>query len=261
MARQRRHTSRRRRRGRFRGLYRALSILAVAAALIVACVVFFRINEVSVQGNVRYTAQEIIQASGVELGDNLITLPKCRVAGTLIARLPYVRSVSIHRQFPDGVLLAVSEHTAAAAVSDGEDWWYIAEQGKLLEEVAEPGDVMPITGLQAVAPLLSEPLEVAQEEHSTLEYVLALLGELSQRGMLQDCTALDCTAAASMTLHYGIYEVKLPRRADYSQYLSLLQAAIADEKMPQGVPGTFDLTVQDGRAYFQPDHSAGGGTQ
>ena len=51
MARQRRHSTRRRRRGRFSGLYRLLSILAVAAAIAVACVVFFRINEVTVAGN------------------------------------------------------------------------------------------------------------------------------------------------------------------------------------------------------------------
>ena len=37
-----------------------LAVLAVAVALVVACVVFFRVNEVTVAGNVRYTAQEIV---------------------------------------------------------------------------------------------------------------------------------------------------------------------------------------------------------
>ena len=253
MARQRRHTARRRRRGRLGGVYRVLSILAVAAALVVACVVFFRVNEVTVARNVRYTAQEIVEASGIRLGDNLIALPKSRVAGNLIAKLPYVRSVSIERRFPDGVQLTIAEHTAAAAISDGENWWLMAEQGKLLERVDDPGAVMKIQGLTADSPMVSQPVQVAQGEENTLEYVLALLDQLAQREMLGKCTALDCTAAASITLHYDIYQVKLPRRPDYSQYLALLQAAIADEKMPQGVPGTFDLTVQDGRAYFRPD--------
>ena len=88
MARQRRHVSRRGRRGRFRGLYRVLSVLAVAVALVVACVVFFRVNEVTVSGNQRYTALQIVEASGIKLGDNLITLSKSRVAGNLIAKLP-----------------------------------------------------------------------------------------------------------------------------------------------------------------------------
>ncbi|HIT32298.1 MAG TPA: FtsQ-type POTRA domain-containing protein [Candidatus Enterenecus stercoripullorum] len=254
MARQRRHSSRRRRRGRFGGLYRVISILAVAVALIVACVVFFRINDVSVSGNERYSTEEIVEASGIRTGDNLIALSKSRVAGNIIARLPYVRSVAIDRLLPDRVLITVTEHTAAAAISDGSNWWYLAEQGKLLERVSDPGQVMTITGLTAQDPILSASVQVAQEEETTLSYVLALLTQLAGRGMLADCTALDCTAAASITLNYGIYQVKLPRRTDYSEYLTLLQAAISSEELPENVPGTFDLTVQDGRAYFRPDH-------
>ena len=252
MARQRRHSYRRRRRGRFGGAYRVLAALGAVAALAVACVVFFRVNEVTVTGNVRYTAQEITEISGIRAGDNLITLPKSRVAGNLIAKLPYIRSVSIRRQLPDGVLITVTEHAAAAAVSDGESWWYIASQGKLLEQVEDTGAVMRVQGLSAVSPLAGQTVQVAQEEQNTLEYVLALLTQLEKRSMLGQCTALDCRAAASITLEYGIYQVKLPRRPDYGQYLALLQAAIDSDKLPQGVPGTFDLTIQEGRAYFLP---------
>lgn len=255
MERQRRHAARRRR-GRLRGVYRVLSALAVAGALVVACVVFFRINDVAVEGNQRYTAQEIIQASGVRTGDNLITLSKSQMAGNIIAQLPYVRSVSIERVLPDGVRITVSEHAAAGAVSDSSgSWWYISGQGKLLEQAEAPGAVMAIQGLTAVEPTLSAPLQVEQEQQDTLGYVLALLEGLEQREMLAGCTALDCTAAASLTLSYDIYQVKLPRRSDYSQYLALLQGALASQRLPQGVPGTFDLTVQDGRAYFQPSDS------
>lgn len=253
MARQRRHVSRRGRRGRFRGLYRVLSVLAVAVALVVACVVFFRVNEVTVSGNQRYTAQQIVEASGIKLGDNLITLSKSRVAGNLIAKLPYVRSITIDRKLPDGLLITVEEHVAAAAVSDGESWWYVAAQGKLLERVDDPGTVMRVTGLTAADPMVSDDIQVEQDEENTLSYVLALLTELEARGMLGQCTALDCTAAASITLDYDIYHVKLPRRSDYSQYLALFQGALTSDRMPQGVPGTFDLTIQDGRAYFQPE--------
>ena len=151
----------------------------------------------------------------------------------------------------------MTEHVAAAAVSDGEEWWYIATQGKLLEQVSGPGEVMTITGLTAQDPILSDTLRVPEEEESTLSYVLSLLEELSAREMLADCTALDCTAATSITLSYDIYRVELPRRPDYGQYLALFQAALDSEELPQGVPGTFDLTIQDGRAYFQPDHDTG----
>lgn len=254
MARQRRHSTRRRRRGRFSGLYRLLSILAVAAAIAVACVVFFRINEVTVAGNSRYTAEEVIEASGIETGDNLVTLPKGRVASQIRTRLPYVESVSIQRLLPDGVLLTVKERVAAAVVDSDEGRWLISAQGKLLEQ-AGGQQLLTITGLKVLAPYAGGTMQVAEEDGNTLDYVLALLTELESREMLADCTALDCTAAASMTLSYDIYQVKLPRRSDYSKLLALLQGALADERMPQGVPGTFDLTVKEGEAYFLPQPS------
>ena len=58
MAQERRHKSRsRRRRGRFGFFYKLLSVLLVAAALTTACVVFFRVNNITVIGNSRYTVQ------------------------------------------------------------------------------------------------------------------------------------------------------------------------------------------------------------
>ena len=83
MARQRRHARPKRRRGRFSGLYKVLSILLVAAAVVLACVVFFRVNSVEVEGNVRYTAEDIIEASGIQTGDNLIGLSRSRVSAAI----------------------------------------------------------------------------------------------------------------------------------------------------------------------------------
>ncbi len=252
MARQRRHNPRRRRRGRFSGLYRLLSVAAVAAAVIVACVVFFRINEIAVAGNVRYTAAEVIEASGLKTGDNLMALPKSRIASRIRTQLPYVESVSIQRLLPDGVLLTVRERVAAASVDSVEGRWLISAQGKLLEP-ASGQQVIAITGIEAMAPYAGGVLQVTEEKESTRSYVLALLTQLEEDGLLAHCTAIDCTAAASITLSYDIYQVKLPRRSDYDRLLRLLLEALNSDRLQAGVPGTFDLTVEDGAAYFRPN--------
>ena len=89
MAQERRHKSRsRRRRGRFGFFYKLLSVLLVAAALTTACVVFFRVNNITVIGNSRYTVQEVIEASGIQQGDNLITLSPSRVAARIRPQRP-----------------------------------------------------------------------------------------------------------------------------------------------------------------------------
>ena len=253
MARQRRHPRSKRRRGRFRGLYKLLSILLIAAAVVLACVVFFRVNSVEVTGNVRYTAAEVIAASGIEMGDNLVVLPRSRVSAAICANLPYVESVSIKKARPDGVVLVVTERVAAASVESAEGRWLVSAQGKLLELDKGAVETIRITGLTAVGPYPGGMIQAAEGQEATLRYVGELLGELEARGLLAQCTALDCSAATSMTLDWGIYRVKLPRGGDYSYYLSLTQAALDSGKLPEGVPGTLDLTITEGKVNFKTE--------
>ena len=250
MARQRSHKVRRRRRGRFRGLYQLLTVLLAAAAVLVACLVFFRVNGVSVEGNSRYTADEVVEASGIQTGDSLVALSKSQIASLIRTKLPYVEAVAIQRKYPDLVVLTVKERAAAASVYGGGSRWLISSQGKLLERAAGRS-VVEITGLNAISPYAGGNVQVAEKDTATLGYVVELLTVLEQRELLSQCTALDCTSDVSMTLRYGIYDVKFPRGGDYDYMVRLFLAALADERMPQGVPGTLDLTVTEHEVFFR----------
>lgn len=249
MAKERSHR-RRKRRGRFGGLYKLLSVLLCLAAVVTACVVFFRVNAVEVAGSVRYTDQEVADASGIELGSNLIALPKRKIVAAIRTSLPYVESVTVRRVLPDRVLITVTERTAAASVDSDDGRWLISSRGKLLERAGEQKAVA-VTGLRAVAPYAGGTLQVEEGAENTLEHVLALLSALEEQEMLSDASALDCTASASMTLEWGIYTLKLPRGGDYGRMLRLLRTALDSEKMPQNEPGTFDFTVRDGEVVFK----------
>ena len=161
VARQRRHTRPKRRRGRFSGVYKVLSVLLAAVAVVVACVVFFRVNSVEVSGTVRYTAEEIIEASGREKGDNLIALSRSRVSAAICRKLPYVENVNVKKALPDRMVLRVSELAAAASVESSESRWLISAQGKLLEQDGGAAGTVAVRGLTAIAPYPGSMLQVA----------------------------------------------------------------------------------------------------
>ena len=253
VARQRRHSRPKRRRGRFGGLYKALSILLAAAAVIVACVVFFRVNSVEVTGNVRYTAQEVIEASGIKMGDNLVGLSRGRVSAAIRTQLPYVESVAVQKVLPDGVVLKVTERVASASVDSAEGRWLMSSQGKLLEKDDGSIRAIQIAGLTATGPYAGGMIQVAEEEGATLGYVKGLLTALEEHGLITQCTALDCSAVTYITLDYGIYRLKLPRDEDYDYYLLLTERALASGTIPEGQRGTLDLTVVKGKAYFRSE--------
>ena len=71
-----RSRTRKRNRGRFGPLFKLLCMVAVGVALTMGATVFFRVESVVISGNERYSQEEIIAASGIQVGDNLYGLNK-----------------------------------------------------------------------------------------------------------------------------------------------------------------------------------------
>ena len=139
---------------------RLVIMLALVAAVVFGVAVFFKVSRVEVQGNSLYSAEQVVQASGIETGDNLLTLNKATVAGNIITQLPYVEKVSVGRSMPDAVILEVQESTARFAVmSDTNVIWLINSSGKALERYDGLTDVTA-----AQTPTDETPVETPTEE-------------------------------------------------------------------------------------------------
>lgn len=139
---------------------RLVIMLALVAAVVFGVAVFFKVSRVEVQGNSLYSAEQVVQASGIEAGDNLLTLNKATVAGNIITQLPYVEKVSVGRSMPDAVILEVQESTARFAVmSDTNVIWLINSSGKALERYDGLTDVTA-----AQTPTDETPVETPTEE-------------------------------------------------------------------------------------------------
>src|SRR5699024_10339301 len=100
-------------------LMRVLSVLLTAVAIVAALTLFFKVDQVVVSGNDRYSEQEIIEVSGVEQRDNLILMDKYRIAEKLYTQLPYITEVRINRKLPDVLMVEVVETKAVALIKGG----------------------------------------------------------------------------------------------------------------------------------------------
>ena len=134
MARNSRGRKRRRSRGRLGPLFKVLCLLALVVALTAGATVFFRVEQVVVTGNHRYTQEEIVSVTGIEKGNNLYGWNKFSIAQRLRETLPYIGEVSIRRALPSTVIITVVEWEAVARVEPP-----TAQQ--LLELQGEMGDV------------------------------------------------------------------------------------------------------------------------
>ncbi|WP_186565172.1 cell division protein FtsQ/DivIB [Lawsonibacter celer] len=258
MAARRNRRGRRRNRGRFGFLYKLLSFLLIFAAILVGCVVFFRVDTVVVSGQSRYTEEEIIAAAGVKQGDNLFRLNKIQMGADIVRSLPYVDEAAISRKFPDTLLICVTETSAVAAIQSGGEYWLLDARGKLLERgdasLAE-GKAL-IQGLTPLAPAVGTLLAVAAEEQDKLDQLTALLSAIRAEEMTGSLTGfIDLTTANKIRFGYGAdLTVVFPMNADFTSKTYALKCTLL--KMDEeGVArtGTLDLTYGEDQAHLLPE--------
>ena len=240
-------TKRRRRRGRgsLAPLMRVLSVVLTAVVVVVALTLFFKVDQVIVSGNSRYSQDEIIDLSGVRQGDNLILLNKYQIAKKLYTQLPYITDVRVNRNLPDKLLVEVTETQAALAIHSGGAWWLISENGKVLD-TAEPEDVEGYLILQGVAAegiAIGQQLTLAEGNLST-ERLLEMVAALSERGMLERTDSVDATDGEILHIGYdGRFDVELYYNADFDFKFDCLRAVV--EQLEPNETAILRMTMED----------------
>lgn len=246
----RRH-GRGRRGRRFGVLYKLLTLVVVCAAAVLALTLFFKVESVEVTGNSRYSAQEIQDACGVQLGDNLYLLSKPDMVQRLHQRLPYIDEVRITRSLPNTLRVQVTEFTTVYAVEQEGTVWLLTSGGKIVETAAERGDVPLIDGCELLAPSLSGDVSFALELQNRQESLFALLTALESAELTEGVRAIHLGDPTVLTMDYTErFLVEMPYSADYPRLLRYLTLVI--EELETNLTGVIDLT-RDGEPHFRPN--------
>ena len=257
MATQRKHQPRSRRGGRLFQLYMALSLLLIVAAVVAGSLVFFKAHRFEVVGNVRYTAEELLEAADIPDGANLVQIPRREIARRMEQNLPYLKRVRIRAVPPDRVIIDVLETEPAGAVQFGTAVWYMDSGGKLLEQVSSNRGYPEITGLHLVDPAVGTVFQVNEDESLKAKGLRGLLAALEQHQMLTKVQSVDVTSASTITMRYNNrLSVKMGLADDFNYDLKMLSAAeqgYIAENWSQGDTGTLDMTKREGEAILSLD--------
>ena len=246
----RRH-GRGRRGRRFGVLYKLLTLVVVCAAAVLALTLFFKVESVEVTGNSRYSAQEIQDACGVQLGDNLYLLSKPDMVQRLHQRLPYIDEVRITRSLPNTLRVQVTEFTTVYAMEQEGTVWLLTSGGKIVETAAERGDVPLIEGCELLAPSLGGDVSFALELQNRQESLFALLTALESEELTEGVRAIHLGDPTVLTMDYTErFTVEMPYGADYPRLLRYLTLVI--EELETNLTGVIDLT-RDGEPHFRPN--------
>jgi len=270
-------------RGRF--LLRLATAIAVVLALLFGMSIFFKVETVVVSGMEKYTAWDIREASGIEQGENLLTLNEAMIGGKIRAALPYVDTVRVGIKLPDMVNIEIKEFdvTYSIEASDG-TWWLISGDGTVFESTnaADAEDYTKILGVKLDSPVPGQrvsafepvpettealpaddettgslPIETAPpitiHASEQLSVALDIVQYLEDNGVLGEAASVDVTEMAQMEIWYGQrYQIKLGDATQLSHKITTAKQAI--DQLGAHHSGILDVsyTVREGEVIYTP---------
>lgn len=234
-------------------VFGTLSFVIICAALVFGMSVFFRVSDLSVTGASRYSEQEIIEASGIKQGDNLMLINREAVARRIRSKLLYIGEVQVKRQLPTTLAIIVEESGGLALLETDSGLWLVDKSARLLEPCpqGELQNYIRISGLSAVKPEAGVQFSTSDEDKPKAVLLQALLEAIAAAGLQADITSLDVQNPVNAEMDYlgDRFRVKLGSQENLDYKLELLQEVV--ENLEPEDRGVIDLS-QDKRAQFSP---------
>lgn len=231
------------RRNRF--LLRIATVVAVVLALILGISLFFKVEVVTVSGADKYTPYMVQEASGIQMGDKLLTLDKIRASGKIIAALPYVEHVRIGIELPGTVNIEIKEMDVVYSVKDSTGlWWLLNSSGRVIvsADSATAGSYTQLLGVTLQKPVSGQQAEAADVVVSLgdnsqttqnlpggprLSAALSILQYLEDNSIIGSVASVDVTDLSDIQLWYGQqYQVLLGDTTQLGYKIQCMNAAI-----------------------------------
>lgn len=220
-----------------------VTFLAVVVGIIFVMSVLLRVSEIRVEGNEHYTDQEIINATGLETGDNIFFFDKFATVSRAYTKLPYLEEVVVERQLPGTLTIRVVESKALAYLVVGDEEWTIDRSCKILGKAVagETEQLIPIKGIQPGTLMIGERLERADGNEERVDYLAELLYQLQERGLASGTRWVDFTDSNQVSFRYtDKYTVIVGDGQNVEHKFALLMSVLSQLK--EGDVGTIDLS-------------------
>ena len=239
-----------------------LLILSLIASPILI-LTLFRVKSFTVEGASAYTNEEIISASGIVTGKNLLFANLDEAADNIEKLLPYTDEVKLTKKLPDEIIIRYETTEKAFAIGMSNGLYALTDSNlKVLEITGQrPSGVALIVG---AVPCKAEAGEIAafetvedgekEEEFvdETLSLLLEITGAIAENGT-KDINLINVSERNDIYLIYqGRIVLNLGNSSDLSSKLSLGTKVINSENTIDPFQfGAINLTVVT-EAVFNP---------
>lgn len=201
-------------------------LIAAAIFLLLSTTVFFNVEHITVEGASNYTAEEIIEASGIRAGDNLVRTSTDKCAEQIESRLVYIEKAKVTRAFPNTMVINVEASVPAANFICDDYTLLISGGGKVLDKLQEQkAGLLNFVGTDPMPELIPGAQFQSEDEHK--DNAVKKLMEYFSENDSEHVTLVDVTDRSEISYTYdGRITVRLGSINDIDYKMSFSEEII-----------------------------------
>lgn len=228
-----------------------LLIVLLAVGVVLSLTTFFKIEVINVSGSQIYSAEEVIDNCGIDLGENLFLINKDNAKAKLEKNLPYVYNVKIKRKLTKTVNIQITDATVAYSIKNKDDTFILLDDNfKVLNSVSAEDSEDAIKIVDSKISSAEDGTKIVFEDKNISE----CLSKISSAIKNIEMTEATAISSSGLDQNYIVYDDRITFELGNCENLEskVYKGLAACEKINAGNPkakGTLDIS-SDKQIYF-----------
>jgi len=253
--------------------YIVIGVVMITVMTIIGMSAFMQIRNIVIEGVPAYTAETIIEASGISLGDNLLFSNSQEISQNIRAALPFVSVAQVTRMPPDTIKIEIIKSRPAGYLIASGEVYIIDTAGRVLdrgrvgmplESDVDTSTLIQVRGVDVDDTLPGNNLRAVFGSEPRLQHMLDIFDALESENLLEYVSYIDISNI--INVHFGfmdIYRVILGSGASGSTNLRPANIRHNIAGLPEYVrsvqlrfpnmSGDIDMSNEHGTPQFRAD--------
>lgn len=232
----------RRRKRRIKRLAAMLVLFVLVAVITLSLTVFFKVETITISGNTHYAEQDIIEKSGIRIGENIILLKSQNAVDALKKEFVYIENARVKKNIYTGTAqIIVEEAQPFCTLKAGEGEYYlISRGGTILERFnQQPDGMYTVTGLDISGSMIGSTLD--SEGNEQLQILEEMFSAIENTG-LSKITDIDVSDVLNIVVNYdNRVDVEFGTHAEL-EYKAKYAKEILEKEIKPYERGTLDVS-------------------
>jgi cell division septal protein FtsQ len=225
-----------------------LCILGIGAFLVASFTVLFPVKHVVVEGNLRYTVEEITIAASIGEEANLLRLSPKQVEENIRRQCPYVADVTLKRKLPSKAVIVVTELPPALAFPVGKQFVLTTAECEYIETTDALQNATEVYGVGVTPGLAGQRVTFTDSKQE--EAFMLLMKEL-QTLNITEISKIDLTDQGKVRLQYKNQHIWILGDLTNLNYKLQFAYQVSQKETNTGTLDLSALTGDNKNSYFR----------